>query len=200
VGSAATRRTLLDDVMPAYDVASRHTTWVAADPARVYQAARSTDLGGPRLVRVLLGLRAAPAWLAGAIRSRPALAGPRIDQQRVGPVAFTLVAETPGEEFVLGIMGRFWTSTGGIVAASPEQFRRPPPAGLAQAIWNFRVERSGAGTALSTETRIRCGDPATRRHFGWYWALIRPGSGLLRNSLLRDIRRRAEQPLEPSEY
>lgn len=59
----------------------------------------------------------------------------------VGPIAFTLVAESPGEEFVLG---------------------------------------------------VRCGDPATRRRFLRYWRLIRPGSGLIRGSLLRYIRRLAE--------
>ncbi len=185
--------TLLDDLIPTFDVASRHTIWVAAAPARVYEAARQADFSRPWLVRLLMGLRAGPAWLAAGLRGRH---GPATSSDRppsVGPVAFTVIAEAPGEEFVLGIMGRFWTPTGGLVKASAAQLRDPRPAGLAQGLWNFRVERCGTGTALSTETRVRCGDPATRRRFLRYWRIVRPGSGLIRGSLLRHIRRRAER-------
>jgi hypothetical protein len=102
------------------------------------------------------------------------------------------MAEAPGEEFVLAIMGRFWTPSGGLVKASADQLRSPPPAGLAQGFWNFRVEPCGTGTILSTETRVRCGDPATRRRFARYWRIIRLGSALIRGSMLRHIRVQAE--------
>jgi hypothetical protein len=179
--------TLLDESIPIYDAASRHTTWVAAEPGRVYEAARHADLDRPWTVRLLMGLRAAPARLAALLRSG---AG----KLSVSPVAFTLIAEVPGEEFVLGIMGAFWTPAGGLVEASAAQLRDPPPAGLAQGLWSFRVERCGAGTILSTETRVRCGDPESRRRFLRYWRIIRPGSALIRVSVLRHIRLRAERP------
>ena len=185
--------TLLDDIVPICDVASRHRIWVAASPSQVYAAARQTDLGRPWPVRVLMGLRALPAWL-GTVRrgSRPAVEAAS-ERHQVGAAAFTLIAEAPGEEFVLGIMGRFWTPTGGLVTATAERFRDPPPAGLAQAVWNFRVEPQGMGTELSTETRVRCSDAATRRHFARYWRVIRLGSGLIRGSMLRHIRTEAER-------
>jgi hypothetical protein len=185
--------TLIDQLIPTYDVASRHTIWIAADPARVYQVARHADLGRPWLVRLLMGVRAGPAWLAARVRGRAIRAASTECRPSVGNVGFTVMGEVPGEEFVLGIMGRFWTPTGGLVEASAAQLRGPPPAGLAQGFWNFRVARSGAGTVLSTETRVRCGDPATRRRFARYWRVIRLGSGLIRGSLLRHIRRRAER-------
>jgi hypothetical protein len=172
--------TLLDEIVPTYDARSRHTIRVAADPARVYAAARDVDLGSTWLVRLLMGVRLIPAWVAGA-------RGPLVSLPR-----FTVVAEAPGEEFVLGIMGRFWTPAGGLVIASPEQFRLMPPAGLAQGIWNFRVKPNGTGTELSTETRVRCADEATRRQFRRYWRVIRLGSGLMRRSMLRHIRSEAE--------
>ena len=185
--------TLLDELVPVYEIASRHTIWVAAGPARVYEAARSADLGRPWLVRLLMALRAGPAWLAATLRRRPGPPASTAGQPSIRPVAFTLVAEAAGEEFVLGIMGRFWTPTGGLVKASADQMRQHPPAGLAQGFWNFRVEPSGSGTALSTETRVRCGDPATARRFTRYWRLIRPGSALIRISVLRHIRVQAER-------
>ena len=183
---------LLDDVLPTYEVSSRHTIWVAANPARVYAAARKVDLGSPWLVRLLMGLRAIPAWFATLPRGRRPANSPK-SQRSVGTVPFTLIAESPGEEFVLGLMGRFWTPTGGVVPANADRFRRPPPAGLAQAVWNFHVTPSGVGTELSTETRVRCGDEVTRRQFGRYWRVIRLGSGLIRGSMLRHIRVTAER-------
>jgi hypothetical protein len=144
-----------------------------------------------------MGLRTGPAWLATRLRRVPRTAASPDIRPSVGLVGFTVVAEAPGEEFVLGIMGRFWTTTGGLVRASAEQLRAPPPPGLAQGFWNFRVEPSGTGTALSTETRVRCGDPATGRRFTRYWRVIRLGSGLIRSSLLRYIRRRAERNARP---
>ena len=116
----------------------------------------------------------------------------------MGAAAFTVIAESPGEEFVLGIMGRFWTPTGGVVAATAERFRELPPSGLAQAVWNFRVRSRGVGTELSTETRVRCGDEVTRRQFGRYWRIIRLGSGLIRTACYGIYgRRRSAVPPDP---
>lgn len=180
-------------MLPTYDVASRHLIRVAAGLDQVYAAARHADLGRPWPVRLLMGIRALPALAGTRLRGRRPVAEATIEQWRVGAAAFTLIAEAPGREFVLGIMGRFWTPTGGLVAASAERFREPPPSGLAQAVWNFRVEPHGTGTQLSTETRVRCADTATRRQFARYWRVIRPGSGLIRRSMLRQIRAEAER-------
>ena len=181
--------------MPESDASSRHTIRIAAPPARVYAAARHADLGRPRPVRLLMGLRAVPARLVALVSGRPRTSDDRASRRPLGPLRFTVVAERPGEELVLGLMGRFWTPAGGVVPTTPEQFQAPPPVGLAQALWNFRVTPSGAGSELSTETRVRCGDPATRRHFLRYWRVVRFGSGLIRGSVLRSIRAAAEGDL-----
>jgi hypothetical protein len=183
---------LLDTIIPSYDKCSRHSIQVHANPAEVYEVARRADLGRPLLVRILMGIRAFPATLSGLF-GHGRVTVERMSQKSIGPLSFTLIAETPGQEFVLGIMGRFWTPTGGVVPSSGGQFKQPPPPGLAQGVWNFRVMPSGAGTVLSTETRVRCSDPATRRQFGRYWLVIRLGSGLIRRSMLRQIRLEAER-------
>ena len=187
---------LLDELIPTFDAGARHTIRVRADPARVYEVARHADFGRPWLVRCLMAVRVGPARLAAVLRGRSVPERCEDGAHSVGPVGFTVVAEAPGEEFVLGIIGSFWTLTGGLVQASAAELRNPPPAGLAQGLWNFRVEPSGAGTTLSTETRVRCGDPLTRRRFARYWRIVRPGSALIRRSLLRDIRRQAESIAE----
>jgi hypothetical protein len=65
--------------------------------------------------------------------------------------------------------------------------------GYAKAIASFRVQPSGALTRVTTERRIQATDSAAKRKFALYWALIRPGSGLIRRDLLRAVRRRASR-------
>jgi len=61
---------------------------------------------------------------------------------------------------------------------------------LARAVWNFTGQEAAAGrTLLSTETRIVCGDAASRRKFRLYWLVVRPFSGLSRLLMLRAVRR-----------
>ena len=184
---------LLDEVCPIYDVASRHAIHVAAAPDRVYRAVRTVDLGRPRLVRILMGIRSLPAWVAAAWRGRRLPAPVGGTQRPVHAASFTVITEEPGVELVLGIVGRFWTLGGGVVNVGADEFRRPPAPGLAQGVWNLRVEPEGTGARLSTETRVRCADADTRRRFLRYWRFIRLGSSLTRRSILQLIRRTAEQ-------
>ena len=183
---------LLDDIIPEYDAASRHSTFIEASPSTVYRAARTADLGRGWVVRILMAVRTAPALTVAALRGKVSVPTPAADAPAVGAARFTLIDEKQGEEFVLGIMGRFWQLTGGVVPASAERLRQLPEPGLAQGIWNFRVVPSGEGSLLSTETRVRCGDDATRTSFLRYWRVIRPASGLIRSSMLRQVRRSTE--------
>jgi hypothetical protein len=50
-----------------------------------------------------------------------------------------------------------------------------------------------AGTELRTETRVLATDAASRRRFGRYWRVIRPGSALIRRTWLGAAKRRTER-------
>jgi hypothetical protein len=54
------------------------------------------------------------------------------------------------------------------------------------------IEPTGAGSRVTTETRITATDVRTRARFGLYWLFIRAGSGLIRHDMLRAVARRAE--------
>jgi hypothetical protein len=54
------------------------------------------------------------------------------------------------------------------------------------------LEPAGAGTRLTTETRITATDRGTRARFGLYWLVVRVGSGLIRRDMLRAVAQRAE--------
>lgn len=193
---------LLDELMPQYHVVERHHTLVRAAPSVVYAAVREADLAGGPVTRLLFVLRALPAAGIGMLRSprgtlaewreRRAQRGLRLaDFERAG---FRIVSERAPEEVVIGLLGRFWTPRGALRHdVSAETFRAGPPAGQALAGWNFSVHAGPDGlTELRTETRVRCAPDAWPR-FRLYWLIVRPGSGLIRRSMLRAIRRRAEQ-------
>lgn len=192
---------LLDEWLPGVPAPAaieRHATYVRSPSAAVHAALWRADLGGP-IVRVLLALRVLPAALGGSRSARERLAVLRAGRDRLtlqGFVdwGFTVLCEQPEREIVLGLTGQFWKLGGGIVPTDVATFRHGPPAGYAQAAWNFTLTpASQGGTWLTTETRVRCGDATARRRFRAYWLVVRPFSGLLRRLILRAIRREAEQ-------
>jgi hypothetical protein len=190
---------LLDDLLPAYDARERHVTLVRAPVERVYAALWSANLAPPP-VRALLGLRALPAGLyvtmrqpRGAWRRLRRRLAAQLTMRDIIAGGFTLLAEDPPREVVLGVDGAFWRLRGDLRRVDEHAFRGPQPAGTARAAWNFYLaERPGGTCELSTETRVRCADAASRRRFRLYWLVVRPGSGFIRRMMLRSLRRAAE--------
>lgn len=193
--------------MPEYDVVERHETVVHAPPAAVFDAIREANLAGGQVTRLLLALRAAPAAAVSLVRSpraawseyrdRTATRHGSVRLRDFEEVGFTIVAARAPQETVIGLLGRFWTPRGGLAAeVTEETFRTGPPPGLALAGWNFTVtSRPDGSSELRTETRVLCAADA-RWKFRLYWLAVRPGSGLIRRSMLRAIRRHAESQRE----
>ena len=182
---------LIDSFAPKFDATEVHQVVVAAAPQAVYDALWVADLGSP-LIKLLLLLRALPGFIARRCRDWPA--SQAITLQTVVDSGFGLLAETPNQEIVLGVTGRFWRPAGNLSAFVRSDFDRPVAAGVARGVWNFSVSQKDAGqTVLRTETRVVCGDPASRRKFRAYWLLVRPFSGLIRLIMLRRVRKVAEE-------
>jgi hypothetical protein len=188
---------LIDRFLPHAEVRSRHEVTVRATAGRTWAAARSLELGRSPLVKVLFGLRSLPGLLA---RRRPAHAGLGVNMEGLLRSGFVILAEAPGDEIVLGLVGRFWTPTGGLIRIDPADFAAFDRPGYAVAAWNFTLRGPAEGPVLlATETRVRCTDAASRRRFRAYWTLVGPFSGLIRGEMLRSVRRGAEgaQPSPP---
>ena len=182
--------TLLDREMPRWDVAEHHETVVRAPAERVWAAARTLDLGRSPVIRALFALRSLPGLFAGKGSRGRALGVTMEGLLRSG---FVLLDERENEEVVLGLVGRFWRPTGGLVRVTADELRAFDRPGYAVAAWSFALHpRPDGAVRLSTETRVRCTDDASRRSFKRYWALIGPFSGLTRVEMLRAIRRAAE--------
>ena len=185
---------LIDGILPRADIVMRHARFIPAPPARVYAALRTADFGRSPLVRLLVAVRAAPATLRHPLRAlkQRGSRGREIPRtlQRLAERGFEVVEERNGDEVVLGVAGRFWKASGELRPADREQFRAGPPVGEALVAWNFQVVAAAGGSRLTTETRIAV-DPAALASFRRYWFVVRPGSSLIRRSMLRAVARAA---------
>jgi len=181
---------LIDDFLPRSDVTERHQIDIHASLAEVYAAVRNLDLSGSALIRWLFLLRGFPA----ALFSRHKSSGPGLTLNGLLKNGFILLGETPQQEILLGLVGKFWTSSGCLQRLDAAGFQNFAAPGFARAVWNFSfAPQSNGRTKLCTETRVLCTDAASRRRFRFYWLFIRPFSGLIRMEALRAIKRRAEK-------
>jgi hypothetical protein len=173
---------LIDEVLPDYDVHEVHSLWVPAAPAQAYEAVKAVTAREVRLFGPLMRLRT--FGRSGRVFDPDApLLGEMLK------VGFMALGEWPGEEIALGAIGRFWSPLGNRPRVV-EDFAGFADPGYAKAALNFAVTPEGEGSRITTETRIAGTDAEATRKFRRYWLLIRLGSGAIRRSWLKAIRRR----------
>jgi hypothetical protein len=187
--------TVLDRLVPSFQVVERHSTTIAASPDQVWAALSQVTTGELRVFRVLMGVRVLPGRLVRSPRARFDADEPLLGWAvRFG---FSILGEEVRRELVVGAIGQPWRLAGGrsMAVAGGQDFAAFDQPGYAKMAANFRLDpiASGRATRLSTETRVVCTDPSSARRFGRYWRLIRPASGATRRSWLTAIKRRAER-------
>ena len=163
---------------------------VAADPARAWGYVRHGDLDGSRLVRALFGLRALPDRVRGR---EPGPLRVRIDDLVSTPEdpGFGVLIDDPPREVVVGAIGQVWRPSIPFVhVGDSEAFAAFATPGYVRVAWALRVEpRPAGGARVEVEVRVDATDPDSWRRFRRYFALVGPGSRLVRRSLLRGIER-----------
>lgn len=169
---------LIDEFLSDYDFVETHDISIRASAADIYRVTDEIDFTESPTIKFLF-------WLRGMSTSNATLRS--LKQSR-----FEILGETPGRELLLGLVGKFWTPRGEMQKIDAVSFKKFDSVGYAKAVWNFAVREDDGKTRLTTETRIKCTDPESRRKFGFYWILIRPFSGLIRMEMLRLIKKRAE--------
>ena len=176
----------LDEFLPEFETWERHAITIMADPKNVHQALLTVDFNRSRIIKLLFSLRGLQRFTKN--RGARTIRLPDFIQN-----GFILLADQPGRELILGLIGRFWTLRGGLVRVAADEFAAYPAAGQAKAVWGFEFQTEAPQqTRLVTETRVHIADPVSRRRFGLYWRLIGPFSGLIRQELLRLIKEQAE--------
>ncbi len=168
----------LDDLIPAPDWSERHSRAIAAPPPVVLAAAREVTVSEMRLAAVLLAVR--------GFGRPPPIAFTTLLEQRIGG---TWLESGERGDVWAGVL-RPWRNQAHPIADRDALLAFDEP-GWVKVAMDMTVTAQGAGTLLSTETRIAATSDDARRTFGRYWRVVRPGSGLVRHSLLRAVERRA---------
>ena len=158
---------------------------MAATAAVTFEALVHYDARESRISRMLMALR------GYGRRVRRPERGEGLSES-LARLGFVPLGGRPQQELVFGLVGRFWTPSGGLRRLTPDEFLRFEEEGYAKAAWNVAVEPAGEGACrLFTETRVFCYGDAARRRFRIYWRTIELFSGAVRMAMLRGIRDRA---------
>jgi hypothetical protein len=187
---------LIDRFLPRCEVSLEFETAVDAPADEVYSAIREADLRDP-IISALFALRELPQRLTRRLHGQPPPpAPPKVTFGTMiqdGP-GWTLLAEQPGQELVVGSVGRFWERDYGGRAVTAEEFAAFNEPGYAKVVLGFSVRPGPLGeTILRYEARTLTTDDTARHKFRRYWRLIRPGVSLVMRAALRRIRLAAER-------
>ncbi|HEY2018480.1 MAG TPA: hypothetical protein VGH38_33470, partial [Bryobacteraceae bacterium] len=183
----------LDAFMPAYNFQERHEISIQAPPERVREALDHVSFADIGAMQTLGKIRALAMRQRVQTNTKGAApAKPFLEMVRDPRSGFFPLDDTP-REVVFGIAGQPWSDRA--VRLRPGEFREWAPPENIKVAGNFLIEDAGNGCSrVITETRIAAPDESGRRKMGRYWALVYPGSGMVRRSLLKVIRERAELP------
>ena len=178
--------TAIDEWLPQYQVSASYSVLVRASDEKTFAALKHANFSDLPIVRGLMRLR---GYRIGGGR----VSEPGTHNSVRG--SFLELAQIPPREVVLGIAGRFWRPDGGIVRGlTPAEFADFHHEGYARAVWNFLLAPADGGTQVTTETRVQTFGRSATLKFRAYWILVSPFSAVIRNSVLREVRRIAERP------
>jgi len=169
--------TLLDEVLPDFDMAAKYSIRIRATPERIFQILQNGIPAGT-LSRFLMMLRRIPRMFR---------------EKESDEYSFYKLKQSQGREIVIGIVGQFWKPVARTVAInSLDEFLAFERKGFSKAALNLQIHTIQEDLCLlSTETRIRSYGPAKEK-FRSYWQFIKPFSGMIRKEILRKIKKQAE--------
>ena len=171
----------LNQAMPRFDVQAKHEILINAPATDVYSVLKTTNLSRSFIIRALLWLRSAGN------------APKRLCLQQFWERDFLLLEDRPNQEIILGLVGRFWIPRPDLIRIPPADFASYSNPRYGKVGFNFAITTQGSQTLLTTQTRILCTSPQTRRLFRLYWTVVGPFSGLIRKEMLRLIKADAER-------
>jgi hypothetical protein len=162
---------------------------VAIDaPAAIsYEAARDMDIYDSRLARAIFRGREV------LMRSAPVVRHPQSLLQETLALGWSVLAEEPGREIVVGAVTRPWEPNVRFESVPPEEFAAFAEPGYVKIVWTLAAEPLGeAASEFRTETRVATTDAEARARFRRYWSVMAPGIALIRRQSLGLVRRDAE--------
>ena len=177
----------LDDVVPRPDHVTRQVRWIAAEPAAVWDELHAVPFSGLPLTLAMLAARFLPVVLSGRGR------GQLRDRPFLDALPVPVLASEPPSSVVFGGLLQPWRLTGGEPAPELDAtaLRAWDAPGWVKVAMDFRLVPTRGGTELSSETRVKATDDASRAAFARYWRVVRHGSTAVRWELLTAVELRA---------
>jgi hypothetical protein len=177
----------LDDVVPEFDHVTRQARVIDAPRTVVWEELHRLQVRSLPVTMLLGAVRALPVLLAG--KGRGGVSRPFLDV-----IPAPVLSSEPPSAVVFGGVLQAWRLTGGeepprLDAAGVRSFAEP---GWVKIAMDFRLTPAMGGTHLSSETRVRATDDATRRRFDRYWLVVHPGSSAIRYEVLTAVAIKAE--------
>jgi hypothetical protein len=187
--TALERDELLDRFMPVYDVVERHHIRVAAPAAVTLAAARKQNLLQIPLVRAIFKARELVLRATPNERSQP-----QELLSAMQALGWSLLAEVPDREVVVGAVTKPWEPNVTFHALPPTEFAAFSDPGFVKIAWTLRADPVDGQTSIfRTETRAVATDAIARSRFRRYWALASPGIALIRRLSLPPLKSDAER-------
>ena len=113
------------------------------------------------------------------------------DMQSLG---WVVLAETPGQEIVVGAVTKPWEANVTFRSLPGEAFRAFSEPDYVKIVWILRADAIGATTSIfRTETRAVATDASARTKFRRYWSFLSPGIFLIRRMMLGPLKAEAER-------
>lgn len=198
------RPLLLDDFLPVYDVSDTVAVVVGAGPDEVWEALLRADLievGRRRpAVGLLGGLRVLPEVVSHLLHGEAPPHLPKTmtlketTRMPMGEGGWAMLAERPGEEIALGLVGRFWRPVIEYAEVTAGDFAAFDQPGFGKTVYSLAVEPLPEHGCLLTGTmRTATTDEHARRWFRRYWTFgVGSGAHVLVQALLDMVREEAE--------
>jgi len=179
---------LLDLFMPEYEIAERHHVNVAAPADITFETACVMNFLDSRVVRTIFKGR---ELLLGAQHSANPL--PRGLLAQTEALGWTVLAEIPGREIVLGAVTQPWKGNPVFRGVPPGEFAEFHEPDYVKIVWTLRADPVGeAKSVFRTETRVVSTDAGARTKFRRYWSFLSPGIILIRRLSLGPLKKASE--------
>ena len=180
---------LLERLLPGHDVGERLQMRIAAPAAVTFQNLCTLNLLQSSLVQAIFRIR--EMAMGGDAQQRAMDVG-LVDQAKLW--GWRMLAVQPGVEIVFGAVTQPWVAHPIFHGLTADQFMQFAAPGWVKIAWTLRVDPVDAVRSIaSTETRVVATDQKARAKFRVYWALVAPGTLLIRFLALRQLKARSER-------
>ncbi|WP_248749789.1 hypothetical protein [Pseudomonas sp. MWU15-20650] len=172
---------VIEAYLPAYEFSETHSIEVATTPENAMAAVAVHRPEDVAFFRFAIALRELPMRLMRGHQSH------RLPS--FGMDNFTMLERKGDVEVAYGLAGKLWKANyGQAVIADSEAFKNFNSHGCVKLVIGFTCQLVRPGiTKITTETRVHCLDKHALTRFRFYWCLIRPVSGLIRQRMLKAI-------------